>query len=672
MKWRFKVLLPVLLLWALPAAVRAQFTFSTNNGAITITGYTGPGGNATIPSTTNGLPVTRIGDWACYQCSTLTGVIIPSSVTYIGYRAFDNCASLAGLYFLGNAPSVNVVLGSSSNMTIYYLPGTTGWDDFAAQTGLPTGVWNSDVPCTYSTNNGSITIAKYVGSGGAVTIPNTINGLPVTTMGTNAFASSYGVTSVAIPDSMISIGDEAFKDSTGLSSVTIPGGVTSIGSHAFQGCASLTAINVSPLNNVYRSVAGVLFNNGQTTLIQYPGGKAGSYAIPNGVISIADEAFAYSPNLTSVTIPNNVTNMADGAFSFCSGLTNVTIGSGVASIGTSAFSGCYSLTSLTIGSSVASIGAGAFSDCNGLTSLTIPNSVTNIGSSAFSNCGGLTSAAIGNGVTSIGYDAFSSCSSLANVTIGNSVTYLGDFAFAWCYSLTNVTIPGRITSIGAYAFAGCYGLTNVVLTAGITGIGSFTFYDCTGLTTVAIPNSVSSIGDGAFSSCTSLLSVSVGNGASTIGNDAFSYCTSLTNITIGNSAARILDRAFYMCTNLTLVFFQGNAPSVAPSVFAYDSNATVYYFPGTTGWDQWVGPPPAVLWNPQVQTGGGTFGVVANAFGFTIVGTVNIPIVIEASTNLAHPVWLPLQSCTLTNGSLHFSDPQWTNYPARLYRLRWP
>jgi hypothetical protein len=64
--------------------------------------------------------------------------------------------------------------------------------------------------------------------------------------------------------------------------------------------------------------------------------------------------------------------------------------------------------------------------------------------------------------------------------------------------------------------------------------------------------------------------------------------------------------------------------------------------------------------------------VRANGFGFNITGTTNIPVVVEACTNLANPIWIPLQTCTLTNGSIHFSDPGWTNYRGRFYRLRSP
>jgi len=98
---------------------------------------------------------------------------------------------------------------------------------------------------------------------------------------------------------------------------------------------------------------------------------------------------------------------------------------------------------------------------------------------------------------------------------------------------------------------------------------------------------------------------------------------------------------------------------------------TVYYLPGTTGWGPTFCGRPTALWNPQLQTSDTSFGVGPNGFGFNITGT-NIPIVVQACTNLTSQAWVPLQSFNLTNGSVYFSDPQWTNHPARFYRLRWP
>jgi hypothetical protein len=102
--------------------------------------------------------------------------------------------------------------------------------------------------------------------------------------------------------------------------------------------------------------------------------------------------------------------------------------------------------------------------------------------------------------------------------------------------------------------------------------------------------------------------------------------------------------------------------------------STAYYLADTTGWADFAANTgiPAVLWNPSIQTGRANFGLQSNQFGFDITGTTNIPIVVEACTNLAQPVWVPLQSMTLTNGSVHFSEPLQTNSAARFYRIAAP
>lgn len=94
----------------------------------------------------------------------------------------------------------------------------------------------------------------------------------------------------------------------------------------------------------------------------------------------------------------------------------------------------------------------------------------------------------------------------------------------------------------------------------------------------------------------------------------------------------------------------------------------VYYLPGTTGWTSTFDGAPALLWNPTLAAPG----VRSNRFSFDIAGTKNIPIVVEASTNLAAGAWVSLQTATLTNGLLHLVDPDWTNYPMRFYRIRSP
>ena len=156
-----------------------------------------------------------------------------------------------------------------------------------------------------------------------------------------------------------------------------------------------------------------------------------------------------------------------------------------------------------------------------------------------------------------------------------------------------------------------------------------------------------------------------------VGDGAFSWCTNLAGVTIGHSLTNLGDFTFADCSSLAGAYFEGNAPTAGPSAFAYD-NTTVYYLPGATGWGLTFAGRPAVLWNPQIQSGTPTFGVRNNQFGFTITGTMNIPLAVEASTSLASPGWTVLQTCTLTNGSIYFGDPAWRNYPARFYRIRPP
>jgi hypothetical protein len=550
--------------------------YTTNNSTITLISYIGPGGEVMIPSMINGLPVTSIGEGTFCDCTGLTDASIPNSVTNIGEEAFWHCTSLTAVHFNGNAPSADTsVFSGDTNATVYYLAGTTGWGTTFG--GRPTALgW----PGTWTATNGTITITRYTGPGGAVTIPSTINGVPITSIGDIAFQSCGGLTSVIIPNTVTSIGVGAFQFCTSLTSVTIPNSVTNIGYEAFFSCSSLTAFAVDALNPVYSSVAGVLFDKNQTALILCPAGKAGIYTIPNTVTSIGSGAFQACSRLTGVTIPDSVTSIGDIAFRYCSGLSSVTI----------------------------------------------PNSVTNIGSEAFESSG-LTNATIGNGVTSIPSAMFMYCGNLCSVTIPNSVTSIEDAAFNSCTGLKVVTIPSSVTSIEGDAFSSC------------------------GLTSVTIPNSVTSIGNGAFS-----------------------WSSSLTNVTIGNSVTDIEDDAFYGCTNLAGVYFMGNAPSLGgSSVFYNDNNATVYYLPGTTGWSTTFGGRPTALWflpNPLILTSGPGFGLQSNAFGFITSWATNIPVVVEACTNPANHSWSPLQTNDLTGGWSYFSDPRWANYTARFYRVR--
>ncbi len=483
--------------------------------------------SATIPNS-----VTSIGRDAFYYCNSLTSVIIPDSVTSIGLSAFKCCSSLTSVTIPNGVKSIEsfAFRGCSSLISVTIPDSVTSIE------------WGAFEDCS------SLTSVK-IGNG-------------VKSIGDDAFNGCSNLTSVTIPDSVTSIGSDAFYGCSGLTSVTIPDSVTSIGSDAFKDCSSLTSVTIG---NGVTSTQGFTFS-------EYS--RLTSVKIGNGVKRIRDDAFKGCSNLTSVTIGNSITSIGDYAFSGCSNLTSVTIPDSVTSIGRNTFRGCSSLTSVTIPNGVMSIGECTFYDCSSLANVTIPDSITSIGDRAFYGCSNLTSVTIGNSVTSIGDYAFSGCSNLTSVTIPDSVTSIGRNTFRGCSSLTSVTIPNGVMSIGECTFYDCSSLANVIIPDSITSIGDRVFYGCSSLTSVTIPNGVMSIGECTFYDCSSLANVTIPDSVTSIGWAAFEGCGSLTSVMIGNSVTCIIDRAFKDCSSLTSVTIPDSVTSIGDYAFKDCSSLT--------------------------------------------------------------------------------------------------
>lgn len=350
--------------------------------------------------------------------------------------------------------------------------------------------------------NGVI-ITRYKGpDSGEVVIPKTIGGYEVKKISDGAFQNCTGITSIVIPDSVISIGVSTFS-----------------------GCTSLAEITVSPDNKNYSSVDGVLFNKDKSELLVYPiGNKRSSYTIPDGVTQIAESAFSGCTSLTEIVIPDSVT-----------------------SIGVFAFSGCTSLSKVDLPKTLTTIEAGTFRDCTSLKEIVIPDSVTEIKNKwgydtyygAFSGCTSLSKVKLSNNLTiigegafSVGEGTFSRCTSLAEITIPDSVTSIGPSAFYGCTSLKEIIIPDSVTRISWSAFSNCTSLSKVKLSNNLTEIESGTFAGCTSLKEVVIPDSVTSIGRSAFSNCISLESITIGSGVESLGDEWIASCRRLANIIV--------------------------------------------------------------------------------------------------------------------------------------------
>jgi hypothetical protein len=161
------------------------------------------------------------------------------------------------------------------------------------------------------------------------------------------------------------------------------------------------------------------------------------------------------------------------------------------------------------------------------------------------------------------------------------------------------------------------------------------------------------------------------------GITGFSSNPYVINLTIAASVTNLGYTAFYKCINLKALYFMGNCPVFGSFTFLgagfLGAGTTGYYLPGTIGWSSYGGNYPygipITLWNPTIETTDGSFGVQTNGFGFNINWASGQTVVVEACTNLTNPVWTPVATNTLTGGTSYFSDPQWTNYPSRFYRL---
>ena len=331
----------------------------------------------------------------------------------------------------------------------------------------------------------------------------------VTTIGYRAFYECAGLSSLTLPEGLVAIGEEAFSDCTSLPAVSfpssvksigeqsfcrckaiqrieIPAGVESIGYDAFQECSALTGFVVDAANEHFSAGDdGVLFDKDKKTLLCYPGGKEGSYAIPQGVTAVGECAFIACSKLTDITFPSGVTAIGNAAFQWCKGITSLVIPEGVTTIEPYTIYGCDKLEKVVFPKGLVTIREAALQLCPELKEVVIPEGVTKIEESAFAFSGklskvsiptsvvelgmcafsstGLTSIAIPAGVTELNA-TFSSCLKLSSVSIPEGVEVIDD-AFAYCESLESVVIPASVVVLTVNSFLGCSALKAVTYLA---------------------------------------------------------------------------------------------------------------------------------------------------------------------------------------------------------------
>ena len=277
-----------------------------------------------------------------------------------------------------------------------------------------------------------------VNTTGAITIPSVLDGYSVIGIAPRAF-SDCEISSVVVPEGVVSIGHYAFSYCKNLTSVRLPESLVRIESYAFaetklssislsknvkflgdeekmyprsndlydgvfDDCELLEEVNVDEANTAYASVDGMLLTKDKKILLFCPqlntaeavpegvveinrlafyGCKKATISLPNSLKTIGEAAFR-SEYLESIVIPEGVTRIEEETFEGCDNLSSITLPKGLAYIGEEAFKYCP-ITSINLGESLVFIGDDAFWGTK-LTSVTLPKSLLVIEGDAFADC----------------------------------------------------------------------------------------------------------------------------------------------------------------------------------------------------------------------------------------------------------------------------------------------
>lgn len=424
----------------------------------------------------------------------------------------------------------------------------------------------------------SVSISKYTGSGGSVTIPDIIDGKKVSSIGSWAFAGCTSLYSVNIPKTVETIYSSVFSGCHNLSEVTIKNPNMKIGSGAFNCCYRLNKITLPP--NITELSWGLFFGCSSLTEI----------VIPDQIKRIDNQTFQDCSSLKTIYIPKSVSAIYNCAFSGCTSLKDVYYGGtkeewekisidnsnsslNEASIHYLSPYVPETVQSGTMGqlkwkidiqNTLTISGKGDMPDYvdkgspfygnTEIMQIIIEDGITGIGAYAFQGVGGLISISIPDSVTKINAHAFDGNNSMVYI-VANGVTEIGEAAFKNCKNFS-FDLPEGLKIIENEAFYGCETVIDAVIPNTVTSIGDYAFYKCSSMKHISIPDSVKSIGKNAFAKC-NMQSVSWSAGTAVITEGAFEDCQNLMSVTIPYTVTKVEKNAFNGCQSLITVFYDG-------------------------------------------------------------------------------------------------------------------
>ena len=571
------------------------WTYTIANGEATISGGSPAQGDLTVPGVLGGYPVTAIGRNAFESCYQLTSIVLPSSVLTIGEHAFYG----TGL------TSVELPEGLSDICSWAFCNCPQ-----LAEVKIPSSVTSIGVRAFMS----CAVLRNFVVSASNLTYA-AVGGFLLTRDGKRLLRGP-SVEEANVPGGVEQIDEFAFSGCAELVRVTIPASVEVIGEGAFSNCSGLTDIRVEEGNLGFKSVDSFLLSADGGMLLQYFGGET-AVRVPEGVISLDTESFAYNRKLTSVRLPDSVTTIRDQAFWGCSNLAAISLPSNLTTVAYGIFVFCGRLSTVYVAPGDAERikgllknAKGSGEDLSGIMFVegAMPSDVKPDGTYTETVDGIEWTYVIRNGEASVGggsstNKAVSTMTSgaiaIPDALGGCPVTSVGDYAFFHCTEITSVSLPPSVTSIGERAFENCVRLSSVTIPTNVASIAYCAFWGCGSLPAVTIPASVTNIGECVFGRSEDFVSFSVDpnnpsyfspngllcskdgvllagvngdvtipDGIRSVGRYAFSMRYELTSVTIPASVTIIGDSAFENCTGLASVSIPSGATEIEGYAFS--------------------------------------------------------------------------------------------------------